>query len=168
MVSPETVFPKKSEGELANLLSLAQRSAAVLQPRVDAIYAQLLRGLPDRESIEEERWKAGFDLAMGRILAMKVRTDAYNLMLARAKSGMQFQRPKSDTWVLRPSDIVNVGSRTEKFADQAHEYLRRVIEDHPGTPWAFLAKRELGQPLGYAWDEIHTGINDPPKPRPSG
>ncbi len=168
MVSPETVFPKKSEGELANLLSLAQRSAAVLQPRVDAIYGQLLRGLPDRESIEEERWKAGFDLAMGRILAMKVRTDAYNLMLARAKSGMQFQRPKSDTWVLRPSDVVNVGSRTEKFADQAREYLRRVIEDHPGTPWALLAKRELGQPLGYAWDEIHTGINNPPKPRPPG
>ncbi|HBK73170.1 MAG TPA: hypothetical protein DDZ24_03045, partial [Planctomycetaceae bacterium] len=154
MVSPETVFPKKSEGELANLLSLAQRSAAVLQPRVDAIYSQLLRGLPDRERIEEERWKAGFDLAMGRILAMKVRTDAYNLMLARAKSGMQFQRPKSDTWVLRPSDIVNVGSRTEKYADQAREYLRKVVEDHPGTPWAFLAKRELGQPLGYAWDEI--------------
>ncbi|HBP82680.1 MAG TPA: hypothetical protein DD662_09230 [Planctomycetaceae bacterium] len=168
MVSPETVFPKKSEGELANLLSLAQRSAAVLQPRVDAIYSQLLRGLPDRERIEEERWKAGFDLAMGRILAMKVRTDAYNLMLARAKSGMQFQRPKSDTWVLRPSDIVNVGSRTEKYADQAREYLRKVVEDHPGTPWAFLAKRELGQPLGYAWDEIHTGINDPPKPRPPG
>ena len=168
MVSPETVFPKKSEGELANLLSLAQRSAAVLQPRVDAIYSQLLRGLPDRERIEEERWKAGFDLAMGRILAMKVRTDAYNLMLARAKSGMQFQRPKSDTWVLRPSDIVNVGSRTEKYADQAREYLRKVVEDHPGTPWAFLAKRELGQPLGYAWDEIHTGINDPQKPRPPG
>ena len=168
MVSPETVFPKKSEGELANLLSLAQRSAAVLQPRVDAIYSQLLRGLPDRERIEEERWKAGFDLAMGRILAMKVRTDAYNLMLARAKSGMQFQRPKSDTWVLRPSDVVNVGSRTEKYADQAREYLRKVTEDHPGTPWAFLAKRELGQPLGYAWDEIHTGINDPPKPRPPG
>ena len=168
MVSPETVFPKKSEGELANLLSLAQRSAAVLQPRVDAIYSQLLRGLPDRERIEEERWKAGFDLAMGRILAMKVRTDAYNLMRARAKSGMQFQRPKSDTWVLRPSDVVNVGSRTEKYADQAREYLRKVVEDHPGTPWAFLAKRELDQPLGYAWDEIHTGINDPPKPRPPG
>jgi hypothetical protein len=168
MVSPETVFPKKSEGELASLLSLAQRSAAVLQPRIDAIYGQLLRGIPDRESIEEERWKAGFDLAMGRILAMKVRTDAYNLMLARAKSGMQFQQPTSDTWVLRPSDVVDVGSRTEKFANQAREYLERVIEDHPGTPWAFLAKREIGRPLGYAWDEIHTGINDPPKPRPPG
>ena len=167
-VSPETVFPKKSEGELANLLSLAQRSAAVLQPRIDAIYGQLLRGIPDRESIEEERWKAGFDLAMGRILAMKVRTDAYNLMLARAKSGMQFQQPTSDTWVLRPSDVVDVGSRTEKFANQAREYLERVIEDHPGTPWAFLAKREIGRPLGYAWGEIHTGINDPPKPRPPG
>ncbi|MBT6919699.1 MAG: VWA domain-containing protein [Planctomycetaceae bacterium] len=168
MTSPETIFPKKSEGELANLLSLAQRSAAVLQPRIDVIYGQLLRGLPDRDRIQEERWKAGFDLAMGRILAMKVRTDAYNLMLARAKAGMQFKSPKSDTWVLRPSDIVNVGSRTEKFAEQARVYLQRVIEDHPGTPWAFLAEREFNQPLGYAWDEIHTGINDPPKPRPPG
>ncbi len=168
MTSPETVFPKKSEGELANLLSLAQRSAAVLQPRIDVIYGQLLKGLPDRERIQEERWKAGFDLAMGRILAMKVRTDAYNLMLARAKAGMQFKSPKSDTWVLRPSDEVSVGSRTEKFAEQARVYLQRVIEDHAGTPWAFLAKREFNQPLGYAWDEIHTGINDPPKPRPPG
>ena len=166
MTSPETVFPKKSEAELANLLSLAQRSAAVLQPRIDLIHGQLLKGLADRERIQEERWKAGFDLAMGRILALKVRTDAYNLMLARAKAGMQFESPKSDTWVLRPSDEVNVGSRTEKFAEQARVYLQRVIEAHAGTPWAFLAEREFNQPLGYAWDEIHTGINDPPKPRP--
>jgi hypothetical protein len=138
----------------------------VLQPRIDLIHGQLLKGLADRERIQEERWKAGFDLAMGRILALKVRTDAYNLMLARAKAGMQFESPKSDTWVLRPSDEVNVGSRTEKFAEQARVYLQRVIEAHAGTPWAFLAEREFNQPLGYAWDEIHTGINDPPKPRP--
>ena len=168
MTSPETIFPKKSEGELANLLSLAQRSAAVLQPRIDLIHGQLLRGLQDRERIQEERWKAGYDLAMGRILAMKVRTDAYNLMLARAKAGMQFKSAKSDTWALRPSDVVNVGSRTEKLAQQARIYLQRVIEDHPGTPWEFLADRELNQPLGYEWKEIHTGINDPPKPRPPG
>jgi len=167
MESPETVFPRKSEGELANLLTLAQRAAAVLQPRIDAIHRVLLSGLKDRDAIEEKRWQAGYDLAMGRILALKVRTDAYNLMLAQAKAGMQFQNPKSDTWVLKPSPEVRVGSQTERLARQATELLERVVQEHPGTPWAFLAERELQVPLGYRWDEIHTGINNPPPPRPA-
>lgn len=167
MESPETVFPRKSEGELANLLTLAQRTAAVLQPRIDALHGMLVRGLPDRDKIEEKRWRAGYDLALGRVLAIKVRTDAYNLMLAQAKAGMSFRKPKSDTWVLKPADEVRVGSRTEKLAEQATEVLKRVVREHPGTPWAFLAERELRVPLGYVWDEIHTGINDPPPPRPA-
>jgi len=167
MESPQTTFPRKSEGELANLLTVAQRAAAVLQPRIDAIHRVLLSGLKDRDAIEEKRWRAGYDLGMGRILALKVRTDAYNLMLAQAKAGMQFQNPKSDTWVLRPSTEVRVGSQTEKLAQQACEILERVVQEHPGTPWAFIAKKELQSPLGYRWDEIHTGINDPPPPRPA-
>ncbi len=167
MESPETVFPRKSEGELANLLTLAQRAAAVLQPRIDALHGMLARGLPDRDKIEEKRWQAGYDLALGRVLAVKVRTDAYNLMLAQAKAGMSFRKPDSDTWVLRPADEVRVGSRTEKLAKQATEFLERVVQEHPGTPWAFLAQQELRMPLGYVWDEIHTGINDPPPPRPA-
>ena len=167
MESPETVFPRKSEGELANLLTVAQRAAAVLQPRIDAIHRVLLSGLKDRDAIEEKRWQAGYDLAMGRILALKVRTDAYNLTLAQAKAGMQFQNPKSDTWVLKPAAEVRVGSQTEKLARQASELLERVVQEHPGTPWAFLAEKELSVPLGYTWHEIHTGINDPPSPRPA-
>lgn len=167
MESPETVFPRKSEGELANLLTLAQRTAAVLQPRIDAIHRVLLSGLKDRDAIEEKRWRAGYDLGMGRVLALKVRTDAYNLMLAQAKAGMQFQNPKSDTWVLRPSSEVRVGSQTERLAEQARSILQRVVHEHPGTPWAFIAEKELQAPLGYRWDEIHTGINDPPPPRPA-
>lgn len=167
MESPQTVFPRKSDGELANLLTLAQRAAAVLQPRIDMLHGMLARGLPDREAIEEKRWQAGFDLAMGRVLAVKVRTDAYNLMLARAKSGMSFRKKDSDTWVLKPAAEVRVGSQTEKLAEQARAFLERVVQEHPGTPWAFFAERELRVPLGYTWDEIHTGINDPPPPRPA-
>jgi len=88
-------------------------------------------------------------------------------MLAQAKAGMSFRKPDSDTWVLRPADEVRVGSRTEKLAKQATEFLERVVQEHPGTPWAFLAQQELRMPLGYVWDEIHTGINDPPPPRPA-
>ena len=167
MESPETRFPKKSEGELAALFTRAQRAAAVLEPRIDNVLGLLARGLPDRDKIEEKRWQAGFDLAMGRLLSLKVRTVAYNLMLAQAKSGMPFQNPKSDTWLLVPSKELSVGSKIGKLAEEAEAYLTRVVQEHPGTPWAFQAERELRNPLGYAWNEIHTGINNPPPPRPA-
>lgn len=167
MESPETRFPKKSEGELAALFSQAQRAAAYLEPRIDRTLNVLSRGLPDRDKVEEKRWQAGFDLAMGRLLALKVRTVAYNLMLAQAKAGMPFQNPQNDTWLLIPSQKLMVGSKIDKLAKQAETYLIRVVQEHPGTPWAFQAKKELQNPLGYAWNEIHTGINNPPQRRPA-
>ena len=37
--------------------------------------------------------------------------------------------------------------------DKALEYLNRVVNEHPGTPWAFLAQVELSDPLGWRWVE---------------
>ena len=159
MESPEMTFPRKDEGALKNLLGEAQKTAARLQPKIDALYELLKSGQSDRERIREKRWQAGYDLALGRVLAVKVRTDAYNLMLAQASLGMTFKNPKSDTWKLVPSDVVKVGSATEKLAKQADELLNRVVNDHPGTPWALLAAEELRMPLGYEWTETFTDVN---------
>ena len=134
----------------------------MLQPKIDALYGILAAGLPDREKVTEKRWQAGYDLAIGRVLAVKVRTDAYNIMLAEGKTGMKFKDPKNDTWRLVPNgDISTVGSQTEKAAAQAETYLQRVVAEHPGTPWAQIAAAELRRPLGYAWQEAHTGVNTP-------
>jgi hypothetical protein len=159
MESPETTFPRKDEGALKNLLGEAQKTAARLQPKIDALYELLKGGQSDRERIREKRWQAGYDLALGRVLAVKVRTDAYNLMLAQASLGMTFKNPKSDTWKLVPSDTVKVGSATEKIAKQAAELLTRVVDEHPGTPWALLAAEELRMPLGYEWTETFSDVN---------
>ena len=162
MEAPTLAFPRKDDGDLARLLSLAQRDAALLLDRVDRIYDTLEKGRPDRPNIEEKRWQAGYDLAMGRILALKVRTDAYNSMLGQAKAGMKFHKPDSDTWQLVPADDVSdVASRTQKLAAQAKEFLQRVVTEHPGTPWALLAAEELETPIGYRWEERHTGVNKP-------
>ena len=48
----------------------------------------------------------GSILAYGRILAVKVRTEAYNLMLARAKGGMKLADPKTNVLTLVPVDEV--------------------------------------------------------------
>jgi len=162
MESPTMTFPRKDDPALALLLGDAQKAAARLQPRIDALAELLKSGLADRDAIKEKRWQAGYDLSLGRVLALKVRTDAYNTMLAQAKSGMKFKDPKNDTWVLEESDDVSkAGSQTEKVSQQAALLLNRVLQDHPGTPWALLAAEELRRPLGYKWVERHTGVNNP-------
>jgi hypothetical protein len=164
-------FPKRDEAELAQSLSVAQRSAAVLQPKLDALCTVLLTGEEDRPAIKELRWQAGFDLAIGRALATKVRTDGYNVMLAAAKQGMPFKDAKHNTWVLR-ADEKFAASGLEKLAAKARTYLEGVVEDHPGTPWAMLAERELATPLGWRWAEDFTPLpprgegNGRPRPEP--
>ena len=161
MVSPLLEFPRRDDGALAQLLGDAQKKAAVLQPKIDALYGLLAAGLSDRDKVEEKRWQAGYDLALGRVLALKIRTDAYNIMLAQAKAGMKFKDPKNDTWRLEVDDDISaVGSQTEKLALQARMLLKRVVDEHPGTPWAHYAAAELRQPLGYRWEEAHTGVNE--------
>ncbi len=161
MQAPQTKFERRSDGELAKLLGDAQQSAAKLEPKISALYSVLQQGEKDREKLEEPRWKAGYDLAMGRVLAVKVRTEAYNMMLAQAKAGMKFERKDSDTWEIVPDNALTVGSQIEKQAKQAKMYLERVVKEHPKTPWAMIASEELKIPLGYRWEEAHTGVNDP-------
>lgn len=164
MESPVMTFPRKDDGALALLLGDAQKAAARIQPRIDALTELLKSGLPDRDAIQEKRWQAGYDLALGRVLALKVRTDSYNTMLAQAKGGMKFKDPKNDTWELKASDDVSkAGSQTEKISQQANMLLERVERDHAGTPWALLAAEELKRPLGYTWTERFTGVNVPKK-----
>jgi hypothetical protein len=158
-------FPKRDEAELAQSLSIAQRSAAILQPKLNAICEVLLAGEEDRPALKEPRWQAGYDLALGRALAVKVRTDGYNVMLAAAKQGMPFKSEKNNTWVLRPDEHF-AATGLEKIADKARTYLEGVVDDHPGTPWAMLAERELATPLGWRWDEDYTNI--PPREEGNG
>lgn len=156
----ELRFPKRNEAQLATALSVAQRAAAERQPKLDRLCQTLQLGESDRDSLEGPRWQAGFDLAMGRALAAKVRNDGYNAMLAKAKQGMAFSEEKNNTWVLQ-SDRDFANSSLEKLAERAEFYLQRVVEQHSGTPWANLAERELQSPLGWRWEESYTYLPDP-------
>lgn len=144
-------FPKLDDAQFAEDLSRAQRSAAILEPRLEQLVSTLRRGESDRKKLDSARWEAGFDLAMGRALASKVRAEGYNAMLAQAKQGLEFTSEQKDTWVIVPSDEVSTGSLAEREADDARTYLTRVAEEHEGTPWALLAQRELSRPLGWEW-----------------
>jgi len=162
---PRTRFVKTSDAQLASDLTEAQKDAARLEPLLGQLAMILEQGLAGREKETSLRWLAGFDLAYGRVLAQKVRTETYNAILAKAKRGMPFEESKNNTWELKPADEITVGSKWEREADTAREFLQRVIDEHSGTPWALLAQKELDVPIGWKWTETYTELNPPQRNR---
>lgn len=156
MESPQLRFVKRSEPELATDLTEAQKVAAKLEPKIGALFDRLKLGEADRKKETTPRWQAGYDLAIGRVAAVYVRTVGYNAMLAAAKRGLKFEDEKNNTWILKPDNEVT--GQLETTAKKAREYLERVVADHPGTPWAFLAQQELDNPLGWKWTEEFTDL----------
>jgi len=91
---------------------------------------------------------------MGRALAMHVRIYGYNKLMAEMKGlPKQFTKKGSNEWRLVPSKSITSGADVKKFEAQASKYLKRVMDEHPETPWAALAERELSQPMGWDWQE---------------
>jgi hypothetical protein len=143
MENPRRVFVKRDEAEFSRELSEAQQAAATLEPKINALFQILQQGEGDRDKETVARWQAGYDLAMGCTLAVKVRTETYNAMLAAAKRGLKTSDPKNNKFEIVPSSEISVGSNYVKLAERATMYLNRVVKEHPGTPWALLADREL-------------------------
>jgi len=163
MEEPTLRFVKRDEPSFNQALSVAQQDAAKLEPQIERLSQILRLGESARDKETSPRWQAGYDLALGRVLAVKVRTQAYNAMLALAKRGIKFKTAKNNTWILTPADEISVGGKLAGDAKRAREYLNRVLEDHPGTPWALLAERELKTPVGWKWVEKYTNLNPPPR-----
>ncbi len=165
MAEPRLRFIKRDEATFGREITEAQKMPAKLEPQVMRLYQVLKAGESDRSKERSPRWQAGYDLAMGRVMAVLVRTSVYNAMLAQAKRGLKPKNPKSNTWTLRPADEVKVNSKLAGMAKKARAYLERVVREHPGTPWALLAARELESPLGWKWSESFTDLRPPPRPR---
>lgn len=165
VAKPQTVFVRRDDAALAGDLTRAQQDAAKLEPTLIRMAQTLMPGLDERDQETSPRWQAGYDLAMGRVLAQKVRTETYNAMLAKAKRGMAFSDPKYNTWVLEPDASVTVGSRWQREAEKARELLGNVKEHHSGTPWSYLAEQELAVPIGWKWTEDVTDLTPRQRPR---
>ena len=144
-------FPRIDDGQFARDLSNAQRTAAKLEPKINALAAILRQGERDRDKVTTPRWQAGFDLAIGRALAVKVRTEGYNAMLAEAKQGMKFKNEQSDTWELRPAESVTVSSALAKDADGCAEVSGARRGRAQGNALGTRRDRELRQPFGWEW-----------------
>ena len=87
---------------------------------------------------------------------MKVRCYEYNWACARMKKDPpKFSNPKSNAWRLVPDEAIQYSKNAAAAGQEAQSLLRRVVDEHPATPWALLAQRELENPLGFKWTETY-------------
>lgn len=153
---PKLSFRADNDTVLRRQLTEAQKPLAVLDHRLVEMQTILESGEPDRPNLTSPRWRAGFDLALGRVLAMRARSLGYNVLLAEMKrSPRTFRTKTNNTWRLVPARENVDDPRIKKLAEKARAYLTRVIDEHPSTPWQLLAERELSQPMGWQWKEAY-------------
>ncbi len=150
---PTMVFGAYNDNVLRTEIVEAQKPVAAVDYELKRLLSGLESAEKDREKIREPRWRAAYDLAMGRLLALRARYFGYNNMLAVMRSTPKtFTQPNSNEWRLAPSEQVD-SIDVKKISEKAKKYLQRVVDEHPGTPWAKLAENELRMDMGWSWRE---------------
>ena len=161
--APGLVFPPVEDENFNRVMLQQQSQAAQWAYLVDAAMIPMEKAAPQRDREPSRRWRAHYDLMLGRLLALRVRCVEYNSACAKLRKELpKFQKPGSNAWRLEPSDEIVSGERAKAASKEAVVLLERVVKDHPGTPWADLASRELSAPFGFRWVEYTL----PPPPRP--
>ena len=69
------------------------------------------------------------------------------------KDPLKFSNAKFNAWRLAPDRAIQYSDKAVAAGKEAEVLLRRVTEEHPATPWALMAARELKDPLGFKWVE---------------
>lgn len=157
-VEPETRFVRRSNAALSQSITKAKNNVGKLRPLLADIYKTLKMGEADREKETAPRWQAGYDLAMGQVLASMVRAHIYNELLEEVRLGKAFEGARNNTWRVVPTSDLKLEAQQTTYATEAKDYLQRVIDEHPDTPWAVLASYELDRPFGWELIEDYTDL----------
>ena len=161
--TPTLQFPSLEAPQFKEVLQTNQALADQVAVIVDEALGPITAAAKYRDREVSRRWQAHYDLTRGRLLAMKVRCYEYNWAGSRlVKAPPKFQNPKSNAWRLVPDKTIRYSERAATAGREAEDLLHRVVVEHPDTPWALLAARELKDPLGFKWIETYV---PPPRRR---
>ena len=149
-------------------LTDAQKSAAETSYMVDNILLAFPGNFePEYQKEISPRWRANYNITMGRLLALKLRAQEYNSACAQLKQlGSGDVASKTNHWIFKPSKKLAAGAVSKKLSADASRLLKRTIDDAPDTPWALLAQRDLSIPFGFDVVQKYIPPPKPPEQRP--
>ena len=153
---PSLFFPPVDGPEFKEAMERNQALAARTAYTVDAALEPVNFVVKQRDHESSRRWQAHYDLIRGRLLAVKVRCYEYNWACAKMKKDApKLTKPDSNAWRLVPDAEIHYSDKAAAAGKLAVDLLKKVVSEHPNTPWALLAQRELKDPLGFQWAEAH-------------
>jgi hypothetical protein len=161
--APGLMFPPVDDPSFKEEMGKHQEVVARIAYTVDMALEPILAASKFRDRETSRRWRAHYDLIRGRLTAMKIRCYEYNWACAKVKKDTpKFTNPDSNAWRLVSDEEVHYSDKAAAAGKDARALLKRVVDEHPGTPWAVLAQRELKDPFGFKWAETKM----PPRPKP--
>lgn len=139
----------------------AARTAELLEQALGLFGPNGMEGEYEREA--SPRWQAWYDLCVGRLLLQSVRFEEYRVTLRMIDDPRGFPI-KANQISLFPYATIRSGERCLQRAQEGQRLLQRCLDKNPGTPWAFLAARELEHPVSVDFNWRY--IPPPPPPPP--
>ncbi len=133
---------------------ISNRKALLYLPYLEAVQHVLEEAEPLRDQELMPRWRANYDLMRAQVLTFRIRVYEYNAYLAefvRDPKIVPMVKPNGarlTDWRVRPRQETLTGDVTSAYILEAESLLQKVIEEHPGTPWAARAQRELDRGFG--------------------
>ncbi len=126
-------------------------------------------GAIHREQEDDPRWQANYDLIYAQLVAYQARIWEYGASLEEFIKNPKTAAPtKSPNLRLVHWDVTTrpqiLTEESKPYIERATELYKLVMANHPGTPWAARAQRELKRGFGVDFRPDY----DPPYRIPSG
>lgn len=139
----------------------AEKTAVLIEQALAGFGPNGMEGEYERERLP--RWQAWYDLVVGRLLLQSVRHAEYRMTIRMILDPSVFPN-KANQINLFPYATIRAGELSLQRAMEGQRLLQRCLDKNPGTPWAFLAARELEHPLSIDFNWRY--IPPPPPPPP--
>lgn len=135
---------------------------------------ELESGRELRAQEPEPRWQANYDLMIAQVVAYQARLYEYGLALEdfiRQPKTAAAQKPPNLTltdWNITVRNrAIRGGEQSQAYIDRSKQLFQIVIDNHPGTPWASRAQRELSRGFGIELvPDYHGPYRQVPNPMP--
>lgn len=142
-LSPQQ-FKARLGTELAAQKRQAESAVRAIDQMIELFENRVVDGQYEQET--SPRWKAWHDLTYGRLLASRIRYQAFADFAPTIRGGTL--KSSTNGLAIRPGALSSRVEETTR-AEDARRLLNRCITSNPNTPWFYLARRELAHAFGF-------------------
>jgi hypothetical protein len=156
----ETVRDAGTDDKVKKSLTKSQQDGpALMLVELQEMLELMEKAGRNRDREPSKRWQAHYDYVLAMLKMRMVYVNEYNAMIAKVKRD---ELPKLDPklhngWRLAAQDKITSPKEVKDLASDARKLLAKLIQEHPGTPWEVLAKRDRSAALGLSWQPTKLG-----------